>query len=452
MLARALYTLSTLSLRRSSQIILSAAISAPNTQGGCAAPAISLLWARNEEREPILCPASPRTLLECRYADQGRAWPAAETSPERSLCSVPLLCPFSLLKLLQILRAVSTTMIAQSYTHFLFAQAMVEAPVSPFEALPLALHLFILSFLPFVERVRCALVSRSWTALLADPAFWTELRFDGAPGFAVDGDTLLQLCRRAGGRLRLLDISHPACDHISFTELTAVLATEGHGLSLESIRTWDPERLPFTRLRRHPFMQRRVNTAAEGAALLAACPSLQCAAVVVGGPHAAVPGAVSALPGPGEKWLVANGGYITPWSALAEWLPAAVAASPVSDVTLWGFDTATVHAAGAAERAAARLAEGLAAPHRGVRTLALFTDTTGTPLLESLCRALTAESPLTNLDACRSVVTSAGAAELAAALAPGRSRLKSLLLTGGDLSAGGGCVLFARCLRCGAPN
>ena len=157
--------------------------------------------------------------------------------------------------------------------------------VTGFEDLPRALQFHVLSLLPFVERVRCALVARSWETLLAEIALQPqELRFDGAARGSIGDADLLQCCERAGASLTSLDVSDPACCDLTPAGFAAALAASG-GVGLKSLRTWAPSqesRLP-------------IRGAAD--ALLAACPSLLTAAVEVWGTAADVAAALSALPG-----------------------------------------------------------------------------------------------------------------------------------------------------------
>lgn len=113
-----------------------------------------------------------------------------------------------------------------------------------------------------------------------------------------------------------------------------------------------------------------------------------------------------------------------------------------SDSTRQGVQAIFAGAEG--DRAAAQLAAALAAPGRGPLGFATVSaKVAATPLLRHLCRALTADSPLTELSLMDSGLDEAGALEVAAALAPGRSRVKMLGACQEDLSAGTGCVFTA---------
>lgn len=226
---------------------------------------------------------------------------------------------------------------------------------APFHDLPSALFLHILSFLPLNERVRCALVAHSWAALLTETAFWAVLSFDGAASLSVGDEALLQLCQRAGPSLQTLDVAYSACLNVTLDGLIAALALDGVGRSLATLRTWAPTgKYP----EEHPA---GILDLAHTATLRAACPALASAAVSVRGSLADVSAMLRSLPGPGPKWVQITGPGVT-WAELTEWLPAALAASSISTLGLSYADTAV-----GTEQGAARVAEALAAPGRGVR-------------------------------------------------------------------------------------
>jgi hypothetical protein len=270
------------------------------------------------------------------------------------------------------------------------------------------------------------------------------MRFDGAAPGSVNQETLLRLCQRAGSLLRSLDVSDASCCSLSVEDVTHVLASDGLGLGLENLRTrasyawWDGW------LRDEVFP----------AALRTACPALTPAVTVRGSP-ADVEAALRALPGPGRKWTRVTLGstehrvaasILVSLSALADWLPAALAAYSIDDLMLSNFTADLAEDSAQHEAAVQRLAKALVAPVSGVRRLTIreyrCTLAGATPLLASLCRALTAESPLTELRVYDSALTGALALEISTALAPGRSRLQTLFLGGhqADLSGGGGCA------------
>jgi hypothetical protein len=311
---------------------------------------------------------------------------------------------------------------------------MEAGPATSFGHLPQALFLHVLSFLPLVERVRFAVVARCWAQLLSDPTLWgQELRFDGAAAGSVDNAALLRCCKHAGARLKLLDISDPACDSITPDGIVAALAASG-AVALETLRTWGaecPRRL-------------RVSSAVDAATLLAASPSLLAAAVDVEGTAAGVAAALRALPGSGPKRVTFFGQYESEWAPeLAEWLPAAIYAANVTHVQLPDADWRLLDAP-AAESFVAALT-GLQSLTFDPLILRAFgylgppDYTFGATLLGHLCRALTAESLLTELALPSNGVTGNGAASIAALLAPGRSCLRTLSLYCNNLTDGGGC-------------
>lgn len=108
--------------------------------------------------------------------------------------------------------------------HVLYAQDFDNGGVrhrssASFDALPPPLHLNVLLMLPhLVDRVRCSLVARSWAALLHDPAFWSELSFEGIRRYRLDNSLLLGLCRRAAGRLTRLDLTADACKRVRLVD------------------------------------------------------------------------------------------------------------------------------------------------------------------------------------------------------------------------------------------
>lgn len=57
------------------------------------------------------------------------------------------------------------------------------------------------------ERVRCALVSRRWAALLENPAFWADASFSGAAATRLTNAAFLQLCLRSAGNLHTVKLA-----------------------------------------------------------------------------------------------------------------------------------------------------------------------------------------------------------------------------------------------------
>lgn len=326
-----------------------------------------------------------------------------------------------------------------------------------FEVLPSALHLKVLSFLPLVERVRCALVSHSWAALLAEAFFWAELRFDDAPVGAIDREMLLLLCRRAGGHLRALDTTGPAFKGIRTSDLISMFAaSEGLGSALQTLS------LDFLG---QPHGGRNLTGSQEAAALLASCPALTSVSAVIRGSVEECFATLRVLPRQGSRSVAIcerdDYNFTDPRRTLTLAAKAEEAAAARRAFTSWAAaepalpiqqlesnatregEFEAIFAGEEGGRAAAVLAAALAAPGRGPRALEFwYTPIGATPLLRCLCRALTMESPLTALSLTTCAIRGAeDAAGLAAVLAPGRSRLQSLKLDGEDITAGGGCVL-----------
>lgn len=317
--------------------------------------------------------------------------------------------------------------------------------------LPLEVHLRVLSFLPLVERVRCALVAGSWAALLREPLFWAELRFDGVPEGCIKIEALLELCRRAKGCLRVLDVASPACEGIATEEVITVLACGGLGLHLETLSV---KRIGA----RARARAGQPEASQQAAALLACCPALTSVSTLNSGSVADSFAALGVLPVLGSRGVSCNervhrGDESPTPSVKAEEAAAdrhaftawatAEPARPVKRMWLMNFDDfPAIFADEDGERAAALLAAALAAPGLGPRSITVMRAAIGaTSLFRRFCRALSAESPLEYLRLFESGVDGSGAAELAAVLASGRSRLQSLALDGDDLSADGGCAL-----------
>lgn len=126
---------------------------------------------------------------------------------------------------------------------FMTAQEQISHRAS-FDDLPRAVHLsIVLKAGPgLVARVRLALVSKTWAALLNEPLFWAEIDFEGAgPGLAeLDERQVLWICRKSKGCLRSLDLT--AAEHISSEApsrkehgLLTVLVAEGLMGRVESL-------------------------------------------------------------------------------------------------------------------------------------------------------------------------------------------------------------------------
>lgn len=320
------------------------------------------------------------------------------------------------------------------------AQAATMAAASGFERLPEALHLQILSLLPLVTRARCALVSRTWSALLANPFLWTELRFDGAPSGAIDEETLFQICRRAGGRLRVLDVTSPASSAVSTEAIVRILASEGLGSVLESLSVASVTGAEAVALVNSCPMLTSVSTSVKGSIdlcseTLRALPAKGRKAVCFSDPQH---GLLNQPPHPEDDVASARRNLFSVWDSRRGGEP------PIDATFIVDQKLEAVFAGAEGERAAARLGVAFAEPGRGLCKLTGFSGedrAAAAPLFVSVCRALSGDSPLLQLVWMRCPVGGAGAAEIAAALAPGRSRLQTLALCSkvdDDLSAGGG--------------
>lgn len=353
------------------------------------------------------------------------------------------------------------------------------------EVLPRALHLSIVLQLSLLERVRCALVSKAWKALLDEPTFWAHLEFEGVAPNAVNDATLLALCKRSHGTLRLLDVTScgplylsvlpkpagAAQDGLGQEPLLAQLSREGLCGQLQTLIHWKPwvqgGRTAFDD--DDPFGPQEDNnrnvTERDAAALLAACPALSSVSLSLEGSLPGVAGALRVLPAAGRKsvWAVLDepppqvGG--SAWSAdhacaTADAVISLLASGAVEDLCLEfqnlydSFaDEEADYSGGGAEltaehrRALAaqdRLAAALSHPTTGPRSLKFRGEAPnvgkGVTVLASLLRSLTPESRLTklSLDGIRyswSDLDGDTLRALAAALAPGRARIETLRLS-----------------------
>jgi hypothetical protein len=141
------------------------------------------------------------------------------------------------------------------------------------------------------------------------------------------------------------------------------------------------------------------------------------------GTPADVAAVLSALPGPGPKRVRFTQDWRSNHPQLAElvaWLPTAISAADVTDLALPPADWASV-----GDQAVASLVLALA----GLQRLELHESYTWeVSLLDHLCRALTAESPLTELALNGRGSIDAGLQDLAALIAHNHSRLRTLSL------------------------
>lgn len=150
--------------------------------------------------------------------------------------------------------------------------AAPQEEASPIDALPTALLLSVLLRLPLVDRVRATLVSKIWATFLTQPAFWADLSFEGARAEHLDDGTILQLCERARGQLRSLDVAWAAERRFSHSPpglpLLSNLAEAGLAARLQSLTT-------------APSSWLIIETEAEAQQLRAACPALAKASIVI---------------------------------------------------------------------------------------------------------------------------------------------------------------------------
>lgn len=321
-----------------------------------------------------------------------------------------------------------------------------------FNSLPTQLQLDVLLSLPLVERVRCALVSRDWAALLLMPAFWSLIDFDGAQSDELDDSVVLSLCRRAKGCLRSLDVSSPACENVQLrltvapggapAPLLGVLASEGLTRSLRSLTVWRPGKV------RNRDGRFRLRGPADARALLESCPALQIAAVDLDGRFPDALASLSLLPPGGAKRLRLSLSSGTDCAALCADLSAALAQNAADKLEIIGQGYGSMFFLGAGGHAeyrsslgagclvsspAAQLGAALASPATGPRVFRSSEAAFGaSAVLGHLCRSLCPQSPLRSLVLDRACVGNAGAALIAAALAPGGSRIELLNISGTD--------------------
>lgn len=93
----------------------------------------------------------------------------------------------------------------------------LDRPGGPtFDDLPILLLLkVVLQSSPrLVDRIRCCIISKRWATLLREAPFWAEIDFEGANADCLNAETIVLCCRKAQGRLRVLDVSSDACKEI----------------------------------------------------------------------------------------------------------------------------------------------------------------------------------------------------------------------------------------------
>lgn len=299
--------------------------------------------------------------------------------------------------------------------------------------------------LPLAERVRCALISKRWAALLAEPPFYAELSFEGVRRGAVTAETLLTLVRRSRGQLRSLDLTSEASGFPRILQTGHPPLAVLEALAAEGL-TGRLERLGLS-----TFLILGAETARR---LRAACPALQRAELRCGGPwrdaFAAAAAAAFDLPGGDGVDVLTHFRYenaipvdlaAAAVAALARTrvrglfvninpgakLPQAAPAEPADDAVA----AAAIGCLGAA----------LCDPRRGVQEFRESSFSPDNPwvVAPAVLRALSAESPLRVLELTSRPAQPESLQLLAAALAPGRSRLEVPELGGVDFSTEDGC-------------
>lgn len=333
--------------------------------------------------------------------------------------------------------------------------------VDRFSSLPAAVHMSILLLLPLAERTRCSLVSKRWAELLQEPMLWEELDFVGVASGAIDDETLLTLCRRPRGALRLLDVTSSACSGLELPLVEAPPDQPAEGLSsrrrlaaprslldalarenlcghLRHLVAWAPNPLPerVDDTTEHDSGHRYISldealNAETARAVVAACPSLSSASVELDGSPKELAAALQALPAAGPKRLNICFNHRIEWTAaaaLADSVAALLRSCDAHDVVLWGYlddafflttggDVDVQHGAiiggdgeapeddeegtGKAKLAQAlqRMAAAFADPEHGPRMLRGSNVSLGaSPLLPLLCRQISGASRLIELD------------------------------------------------------
>lgn len=315
-----------------------------------------------------------------------------------------------------------------------------------------------------VERARCALVSKQWADVLKDPELWADLDFCGVSKEHLTDDLILRLARKAAGKLRSFDVCAPEGVNVTLQlggqPLLVAMAAEGLTANLESIEA-------------HDGIQLETPDAARQ--LRAACPALRHVGIAICG--AAWPDSlaiIEALSVPSAATLVLcpalpphrrRGPLPTQsFPDLARGVAAALARTSIERVAFLPgsgpaddgpepvfFDDLVFDIYRLSEaqmfanfNAILALGEALADPERGPKELSIVPpEGAALPVFaQRVCRAvLNPQSPLRTLRLCGLGDGNDATATIAAALAPGRSRLESLSIPrAGDMSV-------ARCVR-----
>lgn len=342
-------------------------------------------------------------------------------------------------------------------------------PLTTIDDLPPVILQCILDKLPsLVERVRCALIAKRWSSLLNEPAFWAHLDFRNVTR-DVTSDVLLQICQRAAGQLRVLDLSGPASPQTIFWRRDQTLfepSTDGGGLferlesltyqpgSLGTLRSGADARLLRERIReRCPALVSVGPVSVEGAWQDAAAALCELPAWVRVG-RATVFAVCTDPANPTPPVQHQHQQQTAPgFAAFAIALASGLARCRVDTLVLPSgkpddfqtlFDRTAASNRASADAAAATLGAALASPAGGPRVvlckrggrLQAGQYTRTPPFVADMCRELSADSPLRELRLqCRDTVSSLRD-NLCAALAPGRGRLATLELGGGFVMSG----------------
>lgn len=301
------------------------------------------------------------------------------------------------------------------------------------ESLPDKLLLKIFRSLPVDARARLELVSPRWAQLLRSPELWTAITFDGVSA-TVTHEALAHIVCCAHGTLRVLDITAPACDHVTAAGLIAALAPQDGSLPAEQLAeliTWRPG-LPAS----GPARELSVLQAAD---IRRACPSLRSAVVELKVAAESCSQAMIALPSGGcAKRLSVRSFRNEPQiRSFCEWLGRQTDTIVHLDVTFTDSNGGAIpfRAVGAEAVALAVLA------HPGLVSVVMPNNSLGPGGAQAFVRALAApRCGLTTLDLASNELGDAGAAHLGPALTDNRS-LTWLGLRGNGIGDGGAEVL-----------
>jgi hypothetical protein len=103
-------------------------------------------------------------------------------------------------------------------------------PPLSFASLPASLVLHVFAALPADARARAGAVCRAWRDATSERSLWTALDLSAAAGISVQATdaVLLAAAAKAGGRLRLLDVT--GCSRVSHEALLAVASANAGAL------------------------------------------------------------------------------------------------------------------------------------------------------------------------------------------------------------------------------